>query len=253
MKVEQKEIMEQSRHLWIYGRNGENREALLRDLESLYPIKLDRNSPMAIYMQSFSLPIIQEKRDNYDKVLAGIAARNHLDFAIAENIMRKVEEDHILVPEKFLSHINHLFFNKKHDEMLTNEELLRALKASRQFYERYYVSELVGTEKEDIESLKIQFLMIDGFIYYFKKAINNQSYFGLVFDHQTPFPVETTMAINGFVSKRCNSDISVKVAIQPEEWETYYDSNGMLIEAIHDYGTVELDDSLKQYIKTKFN
>lgn len=245
--------MTQSRHLWLYGRNGEKREALLRELEFLYPIKLAENSPMAVYMSSFILPVITERRNNYDKALANIAARNHLDFAIAENIVRKIEVDHLSIPEDFLFHINRLFLNRKHDRIETNKELLEALKASKRFYEQYYISELTGVEKEDIESLKIRFLMIDGFIHYLKKAMNNQSYFGLVFDHQTPFPIETTMAINGFVSKRCNSDISIKVAIQPDEWEIYYDATGMLIEENHDYGTVELDDSLKQYIKTKKN
>lgn len=253
MEARQREIMEQSRHLWIYGKNGEERRKILQNLEVLYPVKLDRNCPIAVYMNSFILPTIEERREDYDRTLASIAARNHFDFAIAENVIRKIEDDSILLPDKFLAIVNRLFLNKKHSKIESIHELLEILKTSKLFFEHYYVSELTGTQKEDIESLKIQFLMIDGFIRYLKQAMNNQSYFGIILDHQAPFPIETTMAINNFVSKRCNSDISVKVALEPDEWETYYDANGILIEAIHDYGTVELDDSLKQYVKTKIN
>jgi len=246
--------MDQSRHLWIYGRNGDQRKKILSELESLYPIKLDQNTPIAIYMNSFILPSVTDKRENCDKTLVNIAARNHLDFAIAENIIRKIEKDNIVLSEEFLSHVNRLFLNKKHSRIESIDELLQVLKTSRQFFEQYYISELTGiTGKGNIEDLKIAFLMIDGFIRYLKKAINNQSYFGIILDHQAPFPIETTIAINGFVSRRCNDDISIKVALYPDEWESYYDANGLPIEAIHDYGTVELDDSLKQYVIKKSN
>lgn len=81
--------------------------------------------------------------------------------------------------------------------------------------------------------------------------LHNDSYFGFIIDHQTPFRLATTKAINIYAASRCNRDISIKVALAPDEWETYYDMSGNLVEAIHDYGVVELDNSFKQYVKRK--
>ena len=53
------------------------------------------------------------------------------------------------------------------------------------------------------------------------------------------------------VGKRINADISMKVACQPGEWETYYDLSGQFVQCVHDYGVVELDDSLNQYVKKR--
>lgn len=55
------------------------------------------------------------------------------------------------------------------------------------------------------------------------------------------------MAINGYVTRRINSDISMKVACDPNEWMTYYDTTGILAENVHDYGVIELDNSLQIY------
>ena len=62
-------------------------------------------------------------------------------------------------------------------------------------------------------------------------------------------PLVSHQAINGFVTRRCNGDLSIKVATNPASWPTFYDLNGTLAENIHDYGTIETDDSYKVYTK----
>ena len=37
---------------------------------------------------------------------------------------------------------------------------------------------------------------------------------------------------------------------EPDDWETYRDLNGRLIEVVHDYGTIELDESYEEHMKT---
>ena len=62
----------------------------------------------------------------------------------------------------------------------------------------------------------------------------------------------SVQAINNFIGARINGDISIKVAIEPDDWETYCGTNGQYIEAIHDYGTIDLDDSYtKRLSKSK--
>ena len=89
------------------------------------------------------------------------------------------------------------------------------------------------------------------FVRLYKEAMNMKSYFGIIFDKQTPLMPSSTQAINNLIGSRINGDISVKVAIEPDDWETYRDSNGQFVEATHDYGTVELDNSSKTYMKNR--
>lgn len=255
MGIQHEIIMEQSRHLWIYGENGEKRASFLRTLETLYPIKANENVPMAIYMDSFVLPRVEEKVSRYDKDLLNIVARNHTEFAFAENILRRIVASKNLEFQwdEFLNKMNRLFLNRAFENIKSPEELLQALKEARKFYEHYYVALLRDDKKENINTLKIQFLEVSGFVHYVKKYLHNDAYFGFIIDHQAPFPLETTKAINLYAASRCNSDISMKVALESEKWETYYDMSGRLVEAVHDYGIIELDDSLKKYMKRKVN
>ena len=39
----------------------------------------------------------------------------------------------------------------------------------------------------------------------------------------------------------------MKVATAPEDWETYIDTRDQLVEDVHDYSTIEVDDSYKNY------
>ena len=41
----------------------------------------------------------------------------------------------------------------------------------------------------------------------------------------------------------------MKIATEPDDWETYRDVNGQFIEAVHDYGTIELDNSLEDNMR----
>ena len=78
--------------------------------------------------------------------------------------------------------------------------------------------------------------------------MNINSYFGIIIDKKGPLATTSVQAINTLIGGRINDDISVKVAISQDDWETYITNNGQFIEAVHDYGTVELDDSYKKYM-----
>ena len=72
--------------------------------------------------------------------------------------------------------------------------------------------------------------------------------FGLIFDTDNSVSPISAITINNYIGKRCNADLSIKLACDATSWPTYCSLNGQ-IDAIHDYGTVELDDCVKQYTK----
>ena len=91
----------------------------------------------------------------------------------------------------------------------------------------------------------------EGYMKQFKKLINNSSYFALIIDQREKMPVVLQEAINGLVTKRITSYISVKVACNPNEWMTYYDIEGNFAEDPHDYTHIELDSNLQDSMKQK--
>ena len=79
--------------------------------------------------------------------------------------------------------------------------------------------------------------------------IVNKSYFGIIIDGSNDFSLETYKLVNGYVTRRINGDLSMKVVTDPEKWYTYYDNGGEFAEAVHDYGIVELDSSYSDRTK----
>ena len=84
-----KQIMEQSRHQFVYSYSDNNRKLFLQKLERLYPIKMDCNSPMCIYLKEYGLPKISMTNNEIDKSKIDILSREYLSSSIAHSILQK--------------------------------------------------------------------------------------------------------------------------------------------------------------------
>ena len=89
------------------------------------------------------------------------------------------------------------------------------------------------------------------FMEMFKRMINTNCHFSLIFDQQNPSQLISQQAINGIVTRRINSDISMNVVCDRDKWNTYYSLDGMLAEPTHDYGDRNLEDLVPGFQKTK--
>ena len=251
------EIMEQGRHLFIYGYKNEQRSDFLKGLESGYPIIADSDKPAALYFDSLGIPEMNIDLKGKDTLLIHVSSREYLSFAVAAKILERSMDFDKTVLDRRLSELIGLINSDKNmgfAEIQTVEDLLKEIKISRDFYYESYIKYVKGLIASiSIDDIAIPFLELDMFVRLYKEAMNMKSYFGIIFDKQTPLMPSSTQAINNLIGSRINGDISVKVAIEPDDWETYRDSNGQFVGAIHDYGTVELDDSYKKYMKSRKN
>lgn len=252
-KIIEREIM-QSRHMFIYGKDGQERRDLLKSLEKKYPAKLDSETPVAIYLEEFGLP----KEPTYkvaDPDRLSTIAYEYLDFSLAHNVVRNAQENIPLEElnrriQTLLENMNHFTSNLNLKSIQDLEQLLRE---TRDFYKKYFISYSTQGKEMSIDKLKLPFLMFDLWVQQYKTALNSDSYFALMVDKQEPMSILSTKCINQYVGSRCNRDISMKVATSPDGWDSYVDRNGQFIEAIHDYGVVEIDDSYNQYIRRKMD
>lgn len=249
------EIMEQGRHLFIYGYKNEQRSEFLKGLESDYPVIADSEKPAALYFDSLGIPKMDINLEGKDTLSIRASSREYLSFTVAARILERSMDFDKTVLDRRLSRLISLINidkNKDYAEIKTVEDLLKEIKTSRDFYYESYINYVKGLIASiSIDDIAIPFLELDMFVRLYKEAMNMKSYFGIIFDKQTTLMPSSTQAINNLIGSRINGDISVKVAIEPADWETYRDSNGQLVQAIHDYGTVELDDSSKTYMKNR--
>ena len=249
-----KEIMEQSRHLFIYGFKNENRSKFLKSLEKEYPIIADSDKPVALYFDSLGMPKMNIDLKGKDALLIHASNREYLSFAVATKILERSMKFDKTVLDRRLSRLIDSVNKEKnmgYAEIKTVGELLKEIKKSRDFYYESFINYVKGLKgKISIDDVAIPFLELEMFVRQYKDAMNMTSYFGIIFDKQAPLMSSSTQVINNLIGSRINGDISFKVAIEPNDWETYRDSNGQFVEETHDYGTVKLDDSLKEYMKT---
>ena len=245
-----RQIMDTSRHQIIYGYNTKERHQFLQGLEESYPVKTSGNIPIAIYMEDYILSKPNKKQSDYETISA---AGEFLEFTIIENIISKILSSSIKLDEKnqadFVNRITRLFGNRKHEQQ-TNikrlKELRRALLESKNFYRERYLQE--DKEKLSIDNLIIPFITAESVVPKVKTILELDSYFGLIFDITNSISPLSAITINNYIGKRCNADLSIKLACDATSWPTYCSLNGQ-IDAIHDYGTVELDDCVKEYTK----
>lgn len=248
-----KEIMEQSGHLFIYGYNDEHRSEFLKSLETDYPILLDSNRPVAVYLDSIGMPKIDANLKNKDSYLISASCREYLSFLVAARILERTMKYDDRVLNDRLSEL----IRQKNDEknmgyadIKSAQDLLREIKASRDFYYKSYINYVKGLiDSISIDGLALPFLELEMFVRDYKEAMNIDSYFGVIFDKKSPIALSSTYAINNLIGSRINGDISVKVATTPNDWDVYTDANGEFIQETHDYSRVELDDSYNEHMK----
>lgn len=244
-------------HQFIYGYDTDKRTQFLKNIAVNHPVTLNRDCPQAIYIEDFSLPIL-DSDFLVDKNLLNIISRNYFDFTIYYQLLLELSKLDCLKEfngreELFLDYVNRLILNDGFSNIQSLESLKDCLLQARNFYKEKYISLLTETDfKKDIDDLPISSIFMgERYIKEFKKMINNGSYFAVIIDHKGDAPLVSIQAVNGYVGKRCTADISIKVACEPKNWSSYCDLDGNFVENPHDYSVVELDQSLKEYIKVK--
>lgn len=246
-----KEIMEQSRHQFIYGYDNDERTSFLKSLEDDYPIVVGCNRPIAIYMKDYSLPVIEHSCD-IDRFRLSQVNREYFNLILIKNIISRIKDNQSLLNDentfKFLKQLYVVTSDRSSYDSFDSFD--KDLDSSLAFYLSYYKDLLDGKDiLPNINDVKIPFMMPDMIVPKIKKMLVNDSYFGIIIDKNMDYTLDTFKVINSYVSKRINGDLSMKVSCEPGKWKTYYDIVGEFIESTHDYGIVEFDDSYSKHTK----
>ena len=250
----EKLIMEENRHLFIYGYDTDERRKFCKSLEDKYPVLLDKDTPMAIYLEEYGFPKYELSHEQ-DKLLITTLSREYLHFLIVYKILlNSIERIGLDELEKRMSKIisvfNRCFRNSEFSELKKVEDLKIAFYDSIEFYLSSYTSYVLNKEKIDISKVSIPFMNLDMFVSLFKEVLNKNSYFGIIINNNQDVALSSVKEINDLVGSRINGDISMKIVTDPDRWASYIGTSRGFIEYIHDYGTISLDNSLEEHMKT---
>ena len=233
---------------FIYIDDAKERKETLTKVANLYLPVTNSKSPMAIYMDDFSL----NKEENLlhgDNYMLSKIAGDHLDFTILYSIIERIINTSGLDislerEEKLLKFMGKMSFDR--DFKITSlEELSKYLKEAISYYKEYY-DDSVKNEKTrfNILNLKIPKLSYESSIYKIKEMLNNSSYFALIFDKQKDVSLYTARNVNNLFLNRNRSDMVVKVACEKGTWPIYENQNGIKILDGVDYETLSEDKEL---------
>lgn len=248
-------IMGESQHKFIYGYNGAAREQLLRALVKDFPVTLDSSEPIGIYLDSIGLPKFDVTNEGLRKDTLRTLCREYRNFSIVTSLLdatiNQVETKALNERSiEFVDWINLAYGSDIAKRIRSIKELRDIISEGRNTYRLEYENYIKSGEISGLVSaMPIMFISLEMFISTYKKMINAESYIALVVDHQTPIAIKSQQAINDLVASRITAHLSMKVACDPEGWETYYDLSGNTIDDSHDCGIVEIDDSNFAYTK----
>ncbi len=233
----------ESRHQFIYGFDGEERDRVVQSIVSENPIVGNSTKVGAISVNSDWFKG-GEKLDR-----SFYFAREHFSFNVCGELVKGslgCDFNDRLVG--FLKRVNQILVKGDY-KVNSMEELLEFIELGKKFYEEEFEKYVKSGEFQgDFDKLPIQFMDLNFFMRYFKQLINNSSHVAVIINNNAMSSLYKK-AVNGMVSSRCNGDISMKVFTDPEKWGSYYTDSGVLVEAVHDYGAIELDNSLHTYVK----
>ncbi len=245
-------------HEFIYCKNNDERKRFIDGMVNNYPIKLYSNEPAIVYVDDFMLPTVDLGIKPMDIRVQSVA-REYLSFTLVAAIVEQTIQQNKLEElnqkmVKFIKDVNRLYINDDEFYISDVSGLLDVLKKSKEFYQKNYIEMMrLGYWNGDFNSIPISFMEFSMFISAYKRALGRSSHFGMVLDYQGSGAVVSQRAVNGIVTKRIAGDAPMKIVCEPGEWKTYHDLNGMLAEDVHDYSSVDLDGSHREYIKRLMN
>lgn len=245
------EIIGQSRHQFIYGYESDARTSFLKSFEDDFGVVVGEDSPIAIYMKDYYFPKVYIS-DGIDKFRLHQVSREYFNLALIRNIITRIKSKSDLLSDenilKFLTQLS--IITSDHSSYISLDDFEKDLISSIEFYSLYHDRLVSGSSSlPNICDVKIPFIMPDMIVPKIKKMLVNKSYFGIIIDGNSDFSIDTYKLVNGYVTRRINSDLSMKVVTDPEKWMTYYDNSGQYAESVHDYGVVEFDNSYSEYTK----
>ena len=228
----ERSIIKEKKHQFLYGYNSEDRYNFLKDIESRNPISNNSDKPGVIYIDDGKLAVF---------------SKEYLNFSILLEVLTKMKKDvglNILMPR--LRRLIDLA-SSRNMYVKSIADLEEFFKEAKAVYKDLYLEFTKTGEVSSTNYMKLSFSNLNDTIYYYKRALNNNSNFIIILDNKNNISSYSIKAVNSLIQG--SKDISIKVATDIENWPFDTTLNGTFIEYDENFNYVELDDSYKKHIE----
>lgn len=244
-------IMDHTRHQFLYAPANAERTSFLQQIAKDYPIVVEETTPMVLYLTDFGLENAPIKRENPDRDILRSASEKYFNLSLIELVLKSIyNQIDIHLNENrlknFLTYINRINKIRGLPRMKSYEELLEEIKKQKNYFHKFYLDYIEGKANEvEIKPLLIT-LDIEYFIREVQKFLRNKAPFKILIDKKEDISPYSTMAINNILGSRLDRTLALKIALEDNGWEHFYDASGQIIQDTHDYESIYLDDSRTQ-------
>lgn len=246
-------IMKSSRHQFLYAYDTEERKKFLRKIASDNPVKIEQAQSAVLLFSDYGLEDVPITRKDVDKYVLSHIAERYFRASLVELILTNIDQDtDIHFNEyrfkKFLTFINRFSKINGEERYHSYHDLLEKVRFHKQYYHQFYLDYISG-KKNEIEIKPLLFdIDIERFIEEVQRFLRNRDPFIILIDKDKKISPYSTMAINQILGARLDNTLALKIVLEDGMWESFYDTNGQFIQDPHDYETVCLDESHREYI-----
>lgn len=237
------EIIMRSRHKFVYG-SAEEREAFFKKLTQEYAFSLTKEGPVGIYLKDDGLKDcygnINRKLDSTSIIKRYFEAL--VAFNIIDNLLNSISRKDL--GDKVLDLIYFFNLSNRYCRFLSLEEIREELRREIEIYkESYDILLNTGVYPNILKDVRLRYIMIDMLARRLKLILPNLERINLIIDKDSSYGKTYTKAINQYMNRRINEDISFTIGVKDfDDWPIYTDLRCEKIMFTHDYTIVKLDD-----------
>lgn len=238
-----KEILMRSNHKFIYG-ESEEREKYLEALAKEYSFQSTVVKPVGIYIKDSGLEECHNKK--CDVITISVFNSRYFEMVVAYEIINKLRNE--LPPKELEQKETEIlrFFNMmvSKNKFKSLEEVSQELLKTKEIYmEEYYHYIKSGVNPNIMNRLRIMMIMLDSMIRTLKNIVPTIKRINLFIDKDSDYSTIYTRVINFYINARSNHDLSINVGCENfQDWVSFRDINGNIIQAMHDYQDVDMRD-----------
>lgn len=233
-------------HKFVYYDDIDKSKIL--DELSKYKASLNSNEPIVVYVCDDGLSMVNENI-HVDRYRIEFFHHRYYELLIILSIVDKLIDsiDIDVLNSRFKRLFHLLSDNIDINDVILFRDLLDKCK---NVYKREYISYInTGILGDFYNNMEISNVIIDMIVPCIKKSIGLEKYFSLVIDIDNEISIYNEMSINNYIASRCTRYLSINVLISKYNWKCYYNSNGQIIENIHDFSEIDLR---KNKIKSRY-
>lgn len=236
-----KDIIMRPNHKFICGDRSDKNE-YLKKLAQEFSFNNNLKSPVGVYINDTGLAKCTNA--SCDKVTLTSFNERYLEMVLAYEIIDKLTHE---LPQEAIEKVSleilrHFNYGNKENKFSTLEELKQELLKTKNIYlEEYEHYIRTGQLNDFMNKLRIFMVLLEPMIRSMKNILPNLDCIHAFIDKNSKYSITYTQTINFYIGARSNGFLNINIGCDNfQDWETYYDINGNLIQAIHDFDYVDM-------------